>query len=88
MFSTVFIDISLIFAQLGLENFGKTVRDPLPFYYLHESKYQKIILQWGANSIKSNIHWIFPYLVGITPHKFKFVYKDCYFHYFLAFLAG
>ena len=30
MFSTVFIDISLIFAQLGLENFRKTVRDP-PF---------------------------------------------------------
>ena len=28
MFSTVFIDISLIFVQLGLENFGKTVRDP------------------------------------------------------------
>ena len=30
-FSTVFIDISLIFVQLGLENFRKTVRDPPPF---------------------------------------------------------
>ena len=29
MFFTVFIDISLIFVQLGLENFGKTVRDPI-----------------------------------------------------------
>ena len=28
MFSTVFIDISLIFVQLDLENFGKMVRDP------------------------------------------------------------
>ena len=28
MFSTVFIDISLIFVQLCLEDFGKTVRDP------------------------------------------------------------
>ena len=28
MFSTVFIDISLSFVPLGLENFGKTVRDP------------------------------------------------------------
>ena len=31
MFSTVFIDISLIFVQLGQKNFGKTVRDPPPF---------------------------------------------------------
>ena len=37
MFSTVFIEISLIFVQLDLENIGKTVRDP-PFYYLRESK--------------------------------------------------
>ena len=29
MFSTVFIDITLIFLQLDLEVFGKTVRDPL-----------------------------------------------------------
>ena len=36
MFSTLFIDVSLIFVQLGLENFGKRVRDPL-FYYLCES---------------------------------------------------
>ena len=36
MFSAVFIDISLIFVQLGLENFGKIVRDP-PFYYLCKS---------------------------------------------------
>ena len=30
------MDILLIFVQLGLENFGKTVRDP-PFYYLRKS---------------------------------------------------
>ena len=28
MFSTVYIDIPLIFVQLGLESFGETVRDP------------------------------------------------------------
>ena len=28
MFSTVFMDISLIFVHLGLENFVKTGRDP------------------------------------------------------------
>ena len=38
MFSTVFIDISLIFVQLDLENCWKTVRDP-PFYYLHKSTF-------------------------------------------------
>ena len=33
MFSTVFIDLSLIFVQLALGNFGKIVRD----YHLLES---------------------------------------------------
>ena len=29
MFSTVCIDIPLVFVQLGLENFGKIIKDPL-----------------------------------------------------------
>ena len=31
MFSTVYMDISLIFIQLGPSTFGKIVRDPAPF---------------------------------------------------------
>ena len=37
MFLTRFIDISLIVFQLGLENFGKTVRDP-PFINFAKDK--------------------------------------------------
>ena len=36
------VDISLNFVKLGLENFGKTIRDPL-FYYLRESKCETIL---------------------------------------------
>ena len=56
MFSTVFIDISLIFVQLGLEYFWKTVRDP-PFYYLREStcsmiqKFVFLLLEWSQQFV-------------------------------------
>ena len=39
MFSTVFIDISLIFVQLCPENFGKILRPP--FYYPRKSTFKR-----------------------------------------------
>ena len=56
MFSTVFIDISLIFVQLGLENFWKTVRDP-PFITFARVPGQICFLYFNnVFSLKSNCH--------------------------------
>ena len=83
MFSTLFIDISLIFVQLGLENFGKTGRDPPPFYYLCESTLfirlirQKMIISLVfpcASSKKKSPHLTFCYTfwrVCIFHDKFR-----------------
>ena len=55
MFPTVFIDISLFFVQLGLENIGKIVRDtlllPLREYAFVALFSKKILHQTGLDSI-------------------------------------
>ena len=51
MFSTVFIEMQLIFVQLGLENYGKTIREP-PFYYLREGKLLNMFFTINWSNLK------------------------------------
>ena len=61
MFSTIFIDISLIFVQLGVENFGQTVRDH--FYYLRKSSLKKV----GGGKVSSlSFSFILTYVTDLS----------------------
>ena len=51
MYFTVFTDISLSFVQLGLENFGKIVRDP-PIYHLLENRVFLLQTRMGKSFVR------------------------------------
>ena len=68
MFSTV-IDISLIFVQSVLENFGKTVRDPPPFITFARVLLSLALLDVTANSSKKFVVSVHEVTKMNRPHS-------------------